>query len=51
MSLLVRCSVPTGDNTQDNDRQQKINMLERLKYHMIKQIPPTEIAQVRCRVD
>lgn len=49
MPSLMMFSVPTGDNTQDNDRQQKIKMLERLKYHMVKQIPPEAEAQVCCQ--
>jgi hypothetical protein len=43
-------SVPTGNNTDDNDRQQKIKMLERLKYHMARQMPQTPNTQVCCAI-
>jgi hypothetical protein len=37
--ILFILSVPTGNNTHDNERQHKIKMLERLKFHITKQMP------------
>lgn len=45
--MIIVFSVPMDDNTQENDRQQKIKMLERLRYHMARQIPRALDAQVR----
>ncbi len=47
---LLNFSVPTGNNTEDNERQQKIKILERLKFHMAKQMPKTPNIQVRCLI-
>ncbi len=44
--IFISLSVPTGNNTVDNERQQKIKMLERLRLHIAKQMSQTPDTQV-----
>lgn len=46
LNYYFALSVPTGDVTDDNDRQQKIEMLGRLKFHIAKQMSQTSHIQV-----
>ncbi|CAF2516189.1 unnamed protein product [Rotaria sp. Silwood2] len=48
----VKNSVTTHNNTQDNEREQKIKMLGRLKLHMTQQISQTSHSQdLSCSVE